>query len=162
TYSEQAGSYAGGAGFPNCSGNPCSQTPSGSGYGIEVTSACDNTFPPDITGGGIWQNDYSGIFAGCPGMSITGVNTFDNGFASASAQTEAGITIAADNVNVTGGYNQKGSHETSGIYIQSGDKPNIMGYQCDSNVNNCINVASIPLVASSSALATPAGHSRTR
>ena len=116
-YSEQAGTYTGIAGFAQTS-----QTATDVGYGVEITSACDNTPAPVITGGVVWQNSYSGIIVSCPGTSISNVSSDDNGLDGASPQTEAGVTINASNVKVDSGYQKE---ETYGVYVLSGDTPDV-------------------------------------
>jgi len=139
-YSEQNGAYTGPAGFAQTT-----QSASNVGSGINITSACDNTTPPSITGGVTWQNSYSGITTACPGTSISNISAFDNGFASASPQTEAGVTINATNVQVNGGYLKKGTTEIYGVYVQSGDTPSIFT-TCDSSISvgNCVYSGSQP------------------
>ena len=134
-YSEQSGTYTGTAGFASAS-----QSATNVGFGIEITSSCDNTPAPILTGVNVWGNSYSGISASCPGTSITNATSYGNGAASASAQTEAGVTINATNVQVNGGYHRKGSTQTYGIYQQSGDTPSIVGPVCDSSISaaNCV------------------------
>ena len=134
-YSEQSGLYTGTAGFASAS-----QSATNVGFGIEITSSCDNTPAPILTGVNVWWNSYSGISASCPGTSITNAASYANGAALASAQTEAGVTINATNVQVNGGYHRKGSTQTYGIYEQSGDTPSIVGPVCDSSISaaNCV------------------------
>ena len=134
-YSEQAGTYPGTAGFSSAT-----QTPTNVGHGVDITSSCDNTPAPNITGMTLWGNSYSGIHAACPGTSLTALNSYGNGAASANAQTESGIEIDATNVQVNGGYHRKGSTQTYGVYVFSGDTPSIVGPVCDSSISasNCI------------------------
>jgi hypothetical protein len=137
-YSEQAGTYTGNAGFAQAA-----QEATDAGYGIEITSACDNTPAPVITGGIVWQNSYSGIIASCPGTAIDNVSSDDNGLDGASAQTEAFLTINASNVSVHGGYHKE---ETYGVYLESGDTPHVNDVVCDSTIStaDCVYVASAP------------------
>lgn len=140
-YSELSGTYTGTAGFAQTS-----QSATNTGYGIEITSSCDNTVPPNVTGGTMWGNSYSGIITACAGTSLTNVSTHGNGAAAASAQTEAGITINAAQISVTGGFHQKGSTQTYGTYLLGGDTPSVVGVTCDSGIGttNCVYTGSAP------------------
>jgi hypothetical protein len=138
---ELTGSFTGTAAFAQTT-----QTATNVGYGIEVTSACDATTPPNLVSSLVWQNSYSGVSTSCPGTQISNVSAFDNGLATASAQTEAGITINAANVQVVGGYFRKGTTQTYGIYQLSGDTPSIVGPVCDSSItsSNCVFAGTAP------------------
>jgi hypothetical protein len=138
---ELAGQFTGTAGFAQSS-----QSATNVGYGIEITSSCDNTTAPTIEASQLWQNSYSGISASCPGTIIGPGDYFDNGLASASAQTEAGITINAANVNVVGGFYKKGTAQNYGIYQLSGDTPSVGLPVCDSSISwaNCVYAGTQP------------------
>jgi hypothetical protein len=140
-YSEQSGTYTGAAGFAKTS-----QSATNVGYGIEITSSCDNTPAPVLTGGVLWQNSYSGAISSCSGTSFSNVDGFDNGFASASAQTEALLTVNASAVSINSWWAKKGTTQTYGIYIESGDIPSVVGKPCDSSIStaNCVYTASAP------------------
>jgi hypothetical protein len=135
-YSEQAGTFTGTAGFAQAS-----QSATNVGYGIEITAACDSTFSPQITSGGMWANSFSGIITACPETVITGVSTFKNGVAaSGSAFNRAGISVRATNVQVSGGtHKDSGGNETAGIEVSnSADTPHINDFVCDSSISTCI------------------------
>lgn len=134
-YSEQAGTYTGSAGFSSAT-----QSATNVGYGVDITSSCDNTPAPNVTGMTLWGNSYAGVHAACQGTSLTALNSYGNGAASANAQTESGVEIDATNVQVNGGYFRKGSTQNYGIYVYSGDTPSTMGPVCESSISsaNCI------------------------
>lgn len=140
-YSEQAGTYTGTAGFAQAS-----QSATNVGYGIEITSSCDPTIAPNISGGTLWGNSYSGAITACAGTSFSNVSTDNNGAAAASAQTEAGITINAAQVSVNAGFHKKSTNENYGTYVLSGDTPSVIGTTCDSGIGtaNCTFTASSP------------------
>jgi hypothetical protein len=140
-YSEQSGTYTGTAGF-----SQAAQTATNVGYGLEITSSCDNSPAPIVTGGILWSNSYSGAISSCPGTSFNNLETDNNGSAAASAQTEAGITINASNIAVTAGYHRKSSNENYGTYLLSGDTPSVIGIICDSAIGaaNCVFTATAP------------------
>jgi hypothetical protein len=136
---ELTGQFTGTAGFAQAT-----QSATNVGYGLEITSSCDSTTPPQVLGGVFWQNSYSGVSASCPGTAISEPAAFDNGLATASAQTEAGVTINAASVQVTGGYFKKGTDQSYGIYQLSGDTPSIIGPVCDSATTSCVYAANPP------------------
>jgi hypothetical protein len=133
-YSEQAGTYTGTAGFAQAS-----QSATNVGYGVEITNSCDPTSPFTLSGGILWSNSYSGALASCGGTSFSNVDTDNNGAASASAQTEAGVTINATSVSVVGGFHKKSTTQNYGVYVLSGDTPNVTSI-CDSSITfaNCV------------------------
>ena len=123
-YSELSGSFTGTAGYAQTA-----QSATNVGYGIEVTSSCDPTTAPNITGATLWANSYSGALISCAGTYIV-ADTRGNGTAGASAQTESGITINAANVSF-GGWAKSGGAQASGIYLLSGDTPHNVGFNSD-------------------------------
>jgi hypothetical protein len=125
-YSEQAGTYTGTAGYAQAS-----QSATNTGYGIEITSSCDATVAPNITGATLWANSFSGAITACAGTTFSNISTRGNGAAGASAQTESGITINASNVSITGGNFKSGGAQASAIYILGGDTPSISGFTSD-------------------------------
>lgn len=140
-YSEQSGLYTGTAGFSSAS-----QSATNVGYGVDITSSCDNTPPPNITAMTLWGNSYAGLHAACAGTSLTALTSYGNGAAAASAQTESGVEIDATNVQVNGGYARKGSVQNYGVYVYSGDTPSIVGVVCDPGItaSNCIYSGTAP------------------
>jgi|GEM_PF-5042827 len=125
-YSEQAGTFTGTAGFAQAT-----QTATNVGDGITITSACDPSVAPSITGGNLWANSYSGATIACPETAVANVSTRGNGVAAASAQTEAGFTTNATNISIWGGDQDSGGSEAEAYYILGGDTPSIGGFTTD-------------------------------
>lgn len=138
-YFEQAGLYTGPAGFAQAT-----QTASNVGYGIEITSSCDSTTSPNITGAILWQNSYSGGISACPSTLWSSISAYANGHASASVQTEAGITVNADNTQITAANLKIASTQTAGVYVLGGDYPSIVGINCLGANSPCVTVGSQP------------------
>lgn len=73
-YAELAGQFSSTAGFAQAT-----QAPSGTGWGIQITSSCDPTPPPNITGGTLWKNSSGEYTSACSvPSSIGNVSTYDS------------------------------------------------------------------------------------
>lgn len=141
-YAEQSGQNTAGIGYAGTA-----DTASNAGYGIEITANNDPTNPPMIAGVMTWENSQAGIKAGIQGVTITGGNHFNNGFGTGvTAPDKTGVRIDANDITVVGNYSRDGSssHQTSGIYINSGDTPHLSNNSCNSNITTCISVGSQP------------------
>jgi hypothetical protein len=130
--------------------NPHVGVASNAAYGMNLVS-CDATPPPQVNGGVMWNNAFSGIYAGCARITINGVSTHGNGrAASASNFQRAGITIRADKVSVVGGQHDgdsacSGTCEKYGVEISnSADLPSISNVTCHTNITTCIQPTTAP------------------
>jgi hypothetical protein len=126
--------------------SPSTGAASNVGYGMNFAS-CDATPPSQVNGGVMWNNAFSGIYAGCTRMSINSVSTHGNGRAgSASEFQRAGITIRASGVSVVGGQHDGDTAcaagatcEKDGVEISnSADKPSISNLVCHTTLTNCV------------------------
>jgi hypothetical protein len=132
---ELAGQANVGAGFAQST-----QTPTGVGDGVTVTSSCDATTPPSISGV-FWENSDAGVNTSCAGTKVSEGDYFHNGLASGATATQSDVEVQASNVSITDNYFR---NTTNGLYIVSGDTPNDIGNVCDSSVTNCKAWATFP------------------
>jgi hypothetical protein len=132
---ELAGQANVGAGFAQGT-----QTPTGVGDGVTVTSSCDATTPPSISGV-FWENSDAGVNTSCAGTKVSEGDYFHNGLASGATATQSDVEVQASNVSITDNYFR---NTTNGLYIVSGDTPNDIGNVCDSSVTNCKAWATFP------------------
>lgn len=142
-FSELAGQSVNTAGFASST-----LTPSNSGYGVDITSACDPTNPPQINGLKAWENSFSGIRVSCAGTQLAQIDGYKNGLAlSANSYERAAVAIRASRVGVSGGYaHDSGTSQTYGIDISnSADLPNI-SYICSATYTdpNCVHKTTRP------------------
>jgi hypothetical protein len=121
------------------------------GYGMNFVS-CDSTPPPQVNGGVMWNNAFSGIYAGCARMSINGVSSHGNGrAASANDYQRSGITIRADGVSVIGGEHD-GDTACSAATCQkyaveisnSADFPTVSNPTCHTTLTGCVQPTTQP------------------
>lgn len=141
-FSELAGTYDGSAGYAGTA-----QTPTNVGHGIEITSACDATQPPTVSGMLMWENSFSGVITACAGTTLNQISAFKSGMAlSGNSYERAGVAIRATNVGVIGGYmRNSGGTQIYGVDVSnSADTPNVVGVVCDSSTTTCINTSTTP------------------
>lgn len=141
-FAELSGQYTGPAGFAGTN-----QTATNVGHGLNITSSCDGTTPPQISGMEFWENSYSGAISACPGTLFSNISAFKNGMgASANSYERAAIAIRASKIGVIGGYfRDSGSNMINGVDVSnSADIPSIQGVICDSSVATCVQSTTTP------------------
>lgn len=140
-FAEDSGTYDGPAGFAGAT-----QTPTNVGHGLEITSSCDGTTPPQISGMEFWQNSYSGAISSCAGTQFSNISAFKNGLAgSANSYERAGVAIRASKISVIGGYfRDSGSNMPNGVDISNSADNLMVQVTCDAGVANCIQQTTTP------------------
>lgn len=140
-FAEVSGGYTGPAGFAGTA-----QVASGVGYGLEITSSCDATTAPQVSGVEFWQNSYSGAISACAGTQFSNISAFKNGLAgSANSYQRAGVALRANNQSVYGGFmRDSGSNQTKGVDISNSANHLIVMVTCDSGVATCVSQTTTP------------------
>lgn len=140
-FAEDSGTYDGPAGYSGAI-----QTPTHVGHGMEITSSCDGSTPPQISGMEFWQNSYSGAISSCAGTQFSNISAFKNGLAgSANSYERAGIAIRASKISVLGGYmRDSGSNMPNGVDISNSADNIMVQINCDAGVANCVNQTTTP------------------
>lgn len=110
------------------------------GRGLEITA---NNTDVQWTGGQLNSNSYEGIRSSASYLVVTGAVITNNGVA-ASAGNDRGITQAAGNIAVTGGFigNRGGTYQKYAVYASDGSKVTVVGTDVTANATGSFGAVS--------------------